>query len=99
MLYKKLSKALVHCVPNLYMNLLRILDQENCKVRTVRRIRLFEICFLIIFVAILLSSMVSSLILGISGISLILLLIDLPVVAIIAIYGSLSIREEEEEKT
>jgi hypothetical protein len=81
------------------MKLLQILNQENCRVRTVRRIRLFEICFLIIFAAILLSSIVSSLVLDLSGISLILLLIDLPVVAIIAIYGSLSIREEEEEKT
>jgi len=81
------------------MKLLQILNQENCRVRTVRRIRLFEICFLIIFAAILLSSIVSSLVLDLSGISLILLLIDLPIVAIIAIYGSLSIREEEEEKT
>ena len=67
--------------------------------KTLRKMRLFEICFLALFVAILLFSVVSAVFLNMLQVSLILLLIDLPIAGMVAIYGSLSIREEEEEKT
>jgi len=46
---------------------------------------------------ILLLSMIFTVVLSMSQISIALLMIDFPIAAIIAIYGSLSIREEEEE--
>ena len=67
--------------------------------KTLRRMRLFEVYSLTLFIIILLSSIISAVFLNLPQISFILLLIDFPVAAIVAIYGSLSIREEEEEKT
>jgi len=59
--------------------------------------RKFEICFLVLFIIILLLSMIFAVVLNMSQISLALLVIDFPIAGIIAVYGSLSIREEEEE--
>jgi len=59
--------------------------------------RLFEICFLALFSIILLLSIIFAVVLKMPQISFTLLIIDLPMAGIIAIYGSLSIREEEEE--
>jgi len=59
--------------------------------------RLFEICFLALFIIVLLFSMIFAMILHNTQISLALLIMDLPIAIIVAIYGSLSIREEEEE--
>lgn len=62
-----------------------------------RRMRLFQFCFLALFMIVLLLSVIFAVFLSMSQISVALLLIDFPIAAIIAIYGSLSIREEEEE--
>lgn len=73
---------------------------ETTKIRqmkNMRRIRMLEICFLILFTIILLFSVVFAVVLHMFQFSLALLLIDLLVAGMIAIYGSLSIREEEEE--
>jgi len=59
--------------------------------------RLFEICFLALFIIVLLLSIIFAVILNMTEVSLALLLIDFPIAVIVAIYGSLSIREEEEE--
>lgn len=66
-------------------------------VKKLRRMRLFEICFLALFIVVLLFSIIFAVVLNMSHISLALLIIDFPIAGIIAIYGSLSIREEEEE--
>jgi len=58
-----------------------------------------EMCFLALFVVILLSSVLFATVFNMSVVSLALFLVDFPVAGIIAIYASLSIREEEEEKT
>jgi len=59
--------------------------------------RLFQIRFLALFAIILLASIVFSLVPHLSYISLVLLLIDFVIALVVAIFGSLSIREEEEE--
>jgi uncharacterized membrane protein AbrB (regulator of aidB expression) len=59
--------------------------------------RLFQMCFLVLFIVVLLLSIIFGVFFKTIQISLALLLIDFPIAAIIAIYGSLSIREEEEE--
>lgn len=59
--------------------------------------RLFEICFLALFIIVLLFSMIFAVVLHNTQISLALLIMDFPIAVIVAIYGSLSIREEEEE--
>jgi hypothetical protein len=66
-------------------------------VKKLRRMRLFEVCFLALFIIVLLFSIVFAVVLHMPQISLALLLIDFPIAGIIAVYGSLSIREEEEE--
>jgi len=64
-----------------------------------RRMKLIEISLLTLFVIILLASILFATVLKMPKISLALILIDFPIAGIIAVYGSLSIREEEEEKT
>jgi len=59
--------------------------------------RLFEICFLALFIIVLLFSIIFAVVLHNTQISLALLIMDFPIAIIVAIYGSLSIREEEEE--
>jgi hypothetical protein len=66
-------------------------------VKKLRRMRLFEICCLALFIIILLFSIIFAVVLHMSQISFALLLIDLVVAGVVAIFGSLSIREEEEE--
>lgn len=65
------------------------------KLRSMRR---FEVYSLIVFFIILSFALSFSLILNLPHISQILILIDFLVALIVAIYGSLSIRQEEEEK-
>jgi len=66
-------------------------------VKKLRRMRLFEICLLALFIMVLLLSIIFAVVLKMPQVSFILLLIDFPIAVIVAIYGSLSIREEEEE--
>ena len=62
-----------------------------------RRIRLFEMVFLLIFIVTLVTSVILAVALNLSQIALPLLIIDFLLAAVVAVYGSLSIREEEEE--
>jgi len=66
-------------------------------VNKMRRMRRIEICFLALFIIILIASIISGAVLSMSQVSLALLLIDFPIAVIIAFFASLSIREEEEE--
>jgi len=61
--------------------------------------KLIEICFTALFVVILLTSFLFALVLNMRSISLALFLVDFVIAGIIAFYASLSIREEEEEKS
>jgi len=61
--------------------------------------KMIEMCFLALFAAILFSSILFATFFNMPLVSLALLLVDFPVAGITAIYASLSIREEEEEKT
>ena len=63
-----------------------------------RRMKLLEICFLALFALILIASILFSVILNMPKVSLALLLMDFPIAVMIAVFASLSIREEEEEK-
>nr|MDO8135074.1 hypothetical protein [Candidatus Njordarchaeum guaymaensis] len=63
-----------------------------------RRMKLIEICFLVLFTVVLIASAVFGAVLNMPQVSLALLLIDFPVAVMIAFFASLSIREEEEEK-
>lgn len=74
-----------------------LLKQKDWVVKKLRSMRLVEICFLALFAIILLLSIIFSIILHNSNVSLILLLTEFPIIAVVAICGSLSIREEEEE--
>jgi hypothetical protein len=60
-------------------------------------VRLFEMVFLIFFIVVLLLSVIFSIVLNLTNIALTLLVVDFFVAAVVAVYGSLSIREEEEE--
>lgn len=64
-----------------------------------RKMKLIEMCFLALFAVILVSSVLFATFFNMPLVSLALLLVDFPVAGITAIYASLSIREEEEEKT
>jgi len=64
-----------------------------------RRMKFIEICFIALFAIILFASILSATVLNMPNVSLALLLVDFPVAGIIAVYASLSIREEEEEKS
>jgi len=61
--------------------------------------KLMELYVVIIFIILLASSIIFAIVLNMGNISVILLLIDFPIALIAAIFASLSIREEEEEKT
>ena len=58
-----------------------------------------ELYVLIIFIIVLASSIIFATVLDMVNISVVLLLIDFPIALIAAIFASLSIREEEEEKS
>jgi len=64
-----------------------------------RRMRKIELGFLMLFAIILFAAVLFAAVLKMATISLTLILIDFPIAGIIALYASLSIREEEEEKT
>ena len=66
-------------------------------VKIVRRMRMFQFSLITIFIITLFLSIVFAVLLNIPHFSLASLLIAFPIALIIAIYGSLSIREEEEE--
>jgi len=61
--------------------------------------KLMELYVVIIFVIVLVSSIIFATILNMMNVSAILLFIDFPIALIAAIFASLSIREEEEEKS
>ena len=58
-----------------------------------------ELYAVIIFIILLASSIIFATVLDMMSISLALLFVDFPIALIVAIFGSLSIREEEEEKS
>ena len=63
-----------------------------------RRMKMIELSFLVLFAIVLAASILFGAVLNMSQISLALILVDFPIALIIAIFASLSIREEEEEK-
>ena len=62
------------------------------------RFATIEKIFLIIFIVIVIAALTLSLIFGMQSIALILLLANFIVAGIAAVFGSLRIRDEEEEK-
>lgn len=62
-----------------------------------RRMRLFEICVIALFLILLVSSIIFAAVLHLTQISVTLLLVDFVLALITAVFGSLNIREEEEE--
>jgi len=67
--------------------------------RKLRKMKLMELYAAIIFIILLMSAIIFATVLNMSNISVALLFINFPVALIVAILASLSIREEEEEKT
>lgn len=67
--------------------------------RKLRKMKLMELYVVIIFIILLASSIIFATVLNMTNISVALLFIDFPVALVAAIFASLSIREEEEEKT
>ena len=67
--------------------------------RKLRKMKLIELYVVIIFIILLASSIIFATVLNMMNISVALLFIDFPVALVAAIFASLSIREEEEEKT
>lgn len=67
--------------------------------RKLRKMKLMELYVMIIFIVLLASSIIFATVLNMTNISFALLFIDFPIALIAAIFASLSIREEEEEKT
>jgi len=63
------------------------------------KMKSIEYLLLIVFVIVLLASAIFGLVLHMSLISLLLLLIDFPIAAIVAVFASLGIREEEEAES
>ena len=63
------------------------------------KMKKIEYLLIILFAVVLAASIIFGLILKTYEVSLALLLIDFPLAAIIAIFASLGIREEEEAKT
>jgi len=67
--------------------------------KKLRKMKLMELYVVIIFFILLACSIIFATVLNMTLISVILLFIDFPIALIAAIFASLSIREEEEEKT
>ena len=61
--------------------------------------KLMELYAVIIFIIVFAAAIIFATVLNMPSISLVLLLIDFPIALVAAIFASLSIREEEEEKT
>ena len=64
-----------------------------------RSMRRYQIIFLTIFIIILITSAVLSLIYGLNEIAQMLLASNFIIAIIIAVYGSLNLRQEEEERS
>ena len=64
-----------------------------------RKMKRIEIGFLVLFVVILATATLLATVLNMTSISIILLLVAFPVAGMVAVFASLSIREEEEEKS
>jgi heme A synthase len=62
------------------------------------KMKSIEYLLLIVFLIVLLGSIIFALVLRIALISFLLLFIDFPIAAIVAVFASLAIREEEEEE-
>jgi len=80
---------------------MQVYDEEvkrgtRMKLRKMKRI---EIGFLVLFVVILATATLLATVLNMTSISIILLLVAFPVAGMVAVFASLSIREEEEEKS
>jgi len=67
--------------------------------RKLRKMKLLELYVVIIFIILLALSIIFATVLDMANISVVLLFIDFPVALVAAIFASLSIREEEEEKS
>ncbi len=67
--------------------------------RKLRKMKLMQLYAVIIFIIVFASAIIFATVLNMTNISLVLLLIDFPIALIAAVFASLSIREEEEEKT
>ena len=67
--------------------------------RKLRKMKLLELYVVIIFIILLALSIIFATVLDMTNISMALLLIGFPVALVAAIFASLSIREEEEEKS
>jgi len=63
------------------------------------KMKLMELYVAIVFIIVLASSIIFATVLNMMNISIVLLLLDFPIALIVAIFASLSIREEEEEKS
>jgi len=64
-----------------------------------RKMKRIEIGFLVLFVVILATATLLATVLNMTSISIILLLVAFLVAGMVAVFASLSIREEEEEKS
>lgn len=64
-----------------------------------RKMKRIEISLLVLFVVVLAASALFATVLKMQGISFVLLLADFLIVGMVAVFASLSIREEEEEKS
>jgi uncharacterized membrane protein len=67
--------------------------------KKLRKMKLMELYVVIIFMVLLALSIIFATVLNMTNISVALIFIDFPIALIAAIFASLSIREEEEEKT
>jgi uncharacterized membrane protein len=67
--------------------------------KKLRKMKLMELYVVIIFMVLLALSIIFAAVLNMTLISVALIFIDFPIALIAAIFASLSIREEEEEKT
>lgn len=76
-----------------------VIQKEGISLNRFRRIRLFEMVFLFIFIVTFVTSIIAAVALNLSQIAIPLLIVDFFIATIVAVYGSLSIREEEEEKS
>jgi len=63
-----------------------------------RKMRTYQISFLILFIVFAILSATFSLIPSLKDISLTLLMVNFLIALVVAVYGSLAIREEEEER-
>ncbi len=64
-----------------------------------RKMKKIEMCFLALFAVLLFGSVLFATVFNMPIVAWALFLIDFPVAGITAVYASLSLREEEEEKT